>query len=60
MVCPGFSIVEATFSASGSATTLSISDLTGTGLTFTGSSTGVYTLSGTPYQILLSLLQQMG
>ena len=47
-ICPGSAISPATFSLTGSATTLSVSGIAGTGLLFTGPVNGVYTLSGTP------------
>ena len=48
-VCPNTQITTVTFSVTGSVTSLS-TDLSGTGLRFTGPVNGVYTLSGTPTQ----------
>ena len=48
-VCPGDAIINATFTLTGSATTLTaVGAGGGTGLSFTGPIGGVYTLSGTP------------
>ena len=48
-VCPGDAIINATFTLTGSATTLTaVGAGGGTGLSFTGPVGGVYTLSGTP------------
>ena len=47
-ICPGDPIENATFSVTGSATTLSVAGIAGTDLLFTGPVAGVYTLSGTP------------
>ena len=47
-VCPGDPITNATFSYTGSATALTAIGLAGSGMSFTGPTAGVYTLSGTP------------
>ena len=48
VVCPGDAMINATFSLTGSTTTLTAAGLTGTGLTFSPPVGGIYTLSGTP------------
>lgn len=47
-ICPGIDIISATFSLTGSATTLTVQGNQGSGLFFSGPNDVIYTLNGTP------------